>query len=63
MGNSVIIRTPIPTAEEVADRLGLSQKRRAFLRKLAESAKTPEPEKRAATRSKLRKVLASRKAA
>lgn len=40
MGHSVIIRTPMPTAEEVADRLGLSQERRQFLKDLASTAKT-----------------------
>jgi hypothetical protein len=46
MGTSVIIRTPMPTAEQVADSLGLSQERRQFLKDLASTAKTKSKPRR-----------------
>jgi hypothetical protein len=39
MGMSVQITTPMPSADEVADSLGLSKARRKFLSELASTAK------------------------
>jgi hypothetical protein len=41
----ILITTPMPTPDEVADSFGMSQERRDFLRHLAESIKTPRRKK------------------
>jgi hypothetical protein len=61
MGTPIILRTPMPTVEELADDLGIGKKRRQQIEKIAQSAvanyyaKTPKPHsksKRHASRTK-----------
>jgi hypothetical protein len=52
----------MPTAEEVADRLGLSQERRKYLSELAESARTSVRAKTKTNRTAMKKAP-TRKAA
>ncbi len=68
VGNSVTIRTPIPSADEVADNLGLSKARREFLSELASTVKvkrSPSGEHSTgmAQRAKSRRKRSTKKAA
>jgi len=38
MGTPIILRTPMPTVEELADDLGIGKKRRQQIEKIAQSA-------------------------
>jgi hypothetical protein len=61
MARSVVITTPIPTLDEIGDRLGMSQARRQRLLRIVRDAKTGEFLTHKSTSTTGRRVVRSRK--